>query len=174
MFSKKNFIIVLFVFFSSFTNFSYAETLNFGASTYEGDVKKGKAHGIGIFTFSDGSKYEGKFKKNKFHGKGKYTDSEGNIFEGKWRRGKFRNKIDKKTREIIQLSFSIGKSTSFEIKGKGQVSTKWFEAEKNSSGTITLTNKGKKDMEKATREAESSGGEGGGSSGGDGGGGGGC
>ena len=170
MFKKNFFIIVVFVFFSNFTNFAYADTLNFGASTYEGDVKKGKAHGIGIFTFADGSKYEGKFKKNKFHGKGKYTDSEGNIFEGKWRHGKFRNKIDKKTREIIQLSFSIGKSTSFEIKGKGKVSTKWFEAEKNSSGTITLTNKGKKDMEKATREAES-GGEGGGS-GGDGGGGG--
>ena len=158
MFNKKNFIIVLFVFFSSFTNFSYAETLNFGASTYEGDVKKGKAHGIGIFTFSDGSKYEGKFKKNKFHGKGKYTDSENNIFEGKWRHGKFRNKIDTKTREIIQLSFSIGKSTYFEIKGKGKVSTKWFEAEKNSSGTYELTAKGKMDMDKAIEEAKGDGG----------------
>ena len=74
MFNRKNFIIVLFVFFSSFVNCAYAETLNFGASTYEGDVKKGKAHGIGIFTFADGSKYEGKFKKNTYHGKGKYTD----------------------------------------------------------------------------------------------------
>ena len=173
MFNRKNFIIVLFVFFSSFVNCAYAETLNFGASTYEGDVKKGKAHGMGIFTFADGSKYEGKFKKNTFHGKGKYTDSEGNIFEGKWRRGKFRNKIDRKTREIINLTFSIGKSTYFEIKGKGNVSNKWFEAEKSSSGTFTLTSKGEKDMEKAEQQAQADR-DGADSGGGDGGGGGGC
>mgnify|MGYP001445607224 FL=1 len=171
MFNKKNFIIVLFVFFTSFTSFSYAETLNFGASTYEGDVKKGKAHGVGIFTFSDGSKYEGKFKKNKFHGKGKYTDADGNIYEGKWRHGKFRNKIDKKTREIINLTFSIGKSSWFEIRGEGRVTNQWFEAEKSSSGAFELTKKGKKDMEGAIQAAQSDGGDGGG---GDGGGGGGC
>ena len=93
MSTKRILIITLFIFFSSFTNIAYSETLNFGASTYEGEVKKGKAHGVGILTFSDGTKYEGKFKKNKMHGKGKYTDLEGNVFEGKWRRGKFRNII---------------------------------------------------------------------------------
>jgi hypothetical protein len=49
--------------------------LKFASATYEGEVKNGKANGIGIFTFSDGSTYEGKVKKNKIHGKGKYTDS---------------------------------------------------------------------------------------------------
>ena len=165
---KRIFIITLFVFFSSLTNFAYSDTLSFGSSTYEGDVKKGMAHGEGIFTFSDGSKYEGKFKKNKIHGKGKYTDLEGNVFEGKWRRGKFRNKIDKKTREIIKLSFDTGKLSTFEIKGKGTVSTQWFEAEKTSSDTYELTTKGKRDMDQAIEENK------GGGDGGDSGGGGGC
>ena len=165
---KKIFIITLFIFFSSLTNFVYSDIISFGSSTYEGEVKKGKAYGEGIFTFSDGSKYEGKFKKNKIHGKGKYTDLEGNVFEGKWRRGKFRNKIDKKTREIIKLSFDTGKSSTFEIKGEGTVSTKWFKAEKTSSGTYELTTKGKRDMNTAIEASKDTGGsnDGGGTGGG--------
>ena len=92
----KNIKIALFIILLSLTNIVYAETLKFGNSTYEGEVKKGKAHGEGIITFADFSKYEGKFKKNRIHGKGKFTDSDNNIFEGKFRRGKFVNKIDKK------------------------------------------------------------------------------
>ena len=69
--------ITLLIIFSSLTSIAYAESLKFAASTYEGEVKKGKAHGVGIFTFSDGSTYEGKVKNNKIHGKGKYTDSSG-------------------------------------------------------------------------------------------------
>ena len=167
MSTKKIFIITLFIFFSSLTNFVYSDIISFGSSTYEGEVKKGKAYGEGIFTFSDGSKYEGKFKKNKIHGKGKYTDLEGNVFEGKWRRGKFKNKIDKKTREIIKLSFDTGKSSTFEIKGKGTISTEWFEAEKTSSDTYELTTKGKRDMDKAIEANKN---DGGGTSGGEGGG----
>ena len=80
----KIFIITFFIIFSGLTSITYAETLKFGESTYEGEVKKGKAHGTGVFTFSDGSKYEGKVKKNRAHGKGKYTDSQGKVFEGKF------------------------------------------------------------------------------------------
>ena len=158
MMQKKIFLITLFIFFSSLTNSAYSDTLNFGSSTYDGDVKKGKAHGDGIFTFSDGSKYEGKFKKNKIHGKGKYTDLNGNIFEGKWRYGKFSKKIDKNTRETINLSVEVGNSSYFEIRGKAEASNKWFEAEKNSSGTYELTAKGEKDMNKAIEEAKGDGG----------------
>ena len=166
------FIITLFIIFSSLTGITYAESLKFDSSTYEGEVKKGKAHGIGIITCSDGSKYEGKVKKNKIHGKGKYTDSNNNVFEGKFRRGEFRNKIDKKTREIIVLNVESGKSAYFEIKGEGRAASKWFEAEKNSSGIYELTAKGKREMEVAM--AGGDGGDGG-DSGGDGGdGGGGC
>ena len=155
----KTFKIVLFILLLSLPfNVANSDILKFEGGSYEGEVKKGKAYGEGIFTFSDGSKYEGKFKKNKIHGKGKYTDLEGNVFEGKWRRGKFRNKIDKKTREIIKLSFDTGKSSTFEIKGKGTVSTKWFQAEKTSSGTYELTTKGKRDMNMAIEASKDTGG----------------
>ena len=159
----KLFIITFFIIFSSLTGITYAESLKFDSSTYEGEVKKGKAYGVGIITFSDGSKYEGKVKKNKIHGKGKYTDSNNNVFEGKFRRGEFRNKIDKKTREIIVLNVESGKSAYFEIKGKGRAGSKWFEAEKNSSGIYELTAKGKKEMK--TANASSSSGDGGNSGG---------
>lgn len=151
----------LLLIFLNLTGVAYAETLKFGASTYEGDVKKGKANGFGVITFADGSKYEGKFRKNKIHGKGKYTDSDNNVYEGKFSRGKFKNKIDKKTREIIILSVDTGKSNYFEIKGTGQAMSKWFEAEKTSSGTYELTAKGKRAMEAASNMGGSGANEGG-------------
>ena len=83
------------------------------------------------------------------------------------RGGKFRNKIDKKTREIIVLNVESGKSSYFEIKGTGSAVSKWFEAEKNSSGIYELTTKGKRELQ-AVLKSDS------GSGGGDGGGGGGC
>ena len=49
-------ISAIFIIFLSLTGITYAETLNFGSSTYEGEVKKGRAHGVGIFTFKDGSR----------------------------------------------------------------------------------------------------------------------
>ena len=59
--------ITIFVIFSSFISLTYAETLTFKGATYEGNVKNGKANGIGIFTFDDGSKYEGDFKDGLKH-----------------------------------------------------------------------------------------------------------
>ena len=99
----KLFTIALFIIFSSLTSITYAESLKFGASTYEGEVKKGKANGVGIFTFSDGSTYEGKVSKNRIHGIGIYTDSQGKVYEGKFRYGNIKIKIDKKTREIVKI-----------------------------------------------------------------------
>ena len=165
-----------------------SNSLKFDEATYVGEVKKGKAYGIGVITFSDGSKYEGKVNKNRAHGKGKYTDSQRNVFEGKFRRNKFIEKIDKKTRNIIIIDVNKGISSYFEIKGTGKSVGKWFEAEKASSGTIEtvdengikkiekftkyeLTAKGIRDMEAANKA--DGGGEGGGH-GGEGGEGGGC
>ena len=142
----KLFTIALFIIFSSLISITYAESLKFDASTYEGEVKKGKAHGVGIFTFSDGSTYEGKVKSNKIHGKGKYTDAKGKVYEGKFRYGSFKTKIDKKTRDVIKLKPKTGIEGGAEIKGTGAVSTKWFAAEKNSSGVYEMTAKGKAEM----------------------------
>ena len=145
--------IALFIIFSSLTSITYAESLKFDASTYEGEVKKGKAHGVGIFTFSDGSTYEGKVKSNKIHGKGKYTDAQGKVYEGKFKYGAFITKIDKKTRDIIKLKAKTGVEVGTEIKGTGAASSKWFAAEKNSSGTYELTAAGKRDMDTAIANA---------------------
>ena len=149
----KFFTIAVFIIFSSLTGITYAESLKFAASTYEGEVKKGKAHGVGIFTFSDGSTYEGKVKSNKIHGKGKYTDAQGKVYEGKFRYGSFIIKIDKKIRDVIKLKPKTGIEALSEIKGTGAASTKWFEAEKNSSGTYELTTKGKTEMAAAISSA---------------------
>ena len=151
----KYFIITLILFFSSLTGITHAESLKFDASTYEGEVKKGKAHGVGVFTFSDGSTYEGKVKKNKIHGKGKYTDAQGKVYEGKFSYGSFKTKIDRKTRDVIKLKPKTGIEALSEIKGTGAASTEWFEAEKNSSGTYELTAAGKRKMDSAIAASSS-------------------
>ena len=143
---NKIITITLFLIFSILTSTVNAESLTFPAATYEGEVKKGKAHGVGVFTFADGSTYEGKVKKNKIHGKGKYTDAKGKVYEGKFSYGSFKTKIDRKTRDVIKLKPKTGMEAFSEIKGKGAASTKWFEAEKNSSGAFELTAKGKTEM----------------------------
>ena len=161
----KLFTIALFIIFSSLTSITYAETLKFGAATYEGEVKKGKAHGTGIFTFSDGSTYEGKVSKNRIHGIGKYTDVHGKVYEGKFRYGTIKIKIDKKTRDVVKIKPKTGFETYSEIKGTGSTAAEWFEAAKNSSGTYEMTAKGKTEMAAAAKSG--SGGSGGsGSSGG--------
>jgi hypothetical protein len=143
-------------------------SLKFKEATYVGEVKKGKAHGFGVFTFSDGSVYEGNVYKNSIRGEGKYTDSQGNVYEGKFKNGTLRLKVNKTTREIIKLKLKTGIQMYAEIKGEGVISSKWFRAEKNLSGIYELTAKGKRDMKNAIIAANSSGGSGSsGSSGGD-------
>ena len=159
--------ITLFVFFSSLASITYAEIIKFGAATYDGEVKKGKAHGIGVFVFTDGSKYEGKVSKNRIHGKGKYTGGGGGgkVYEGKFKYGVLKIKLDKNTRNVIKLKPKTGPETYSEIKGKGNLSNKWFEAEKV-SGTYVLSAKGIKDMKAAEAAMKGSGGGGGGGGGG--------
>ena len=153
----KILIIALFLITLNVSSTVYAESLKFASSTYEGEVKKGKANGVGIFTFSDGSTYEGKVKSNKIHGKGKYTDAQGKVYEGKFSYGSLKIKIDKKTRNVVKLKPKTGIESTSEIKGKGSASKKWFEAEKNSSGIYEMTAKGKADMKLDKSKASSGG-----------------
>ena len=153
----------LLILLSSLVTLTYAETIKFAASTYEGEVKKGKAHGIGVFTFSDGSKYEGKVSKNRIHGNGKYTDSQGKVYEGKFKYGSLISKIDNKTRDVLKIKPKTGLETYSEMKGTGSLSTKWFKAEKNSSGKYELTAEGKLEMAAAVDSGGSDSGSSGGS-----------
>jgi len=55
------------------------------SDTYEGDCKKGMAHGIGIAKGID--TYEGRFKKGLPHGEGTYVYSDGSVYKGMFRKG---------------------------------------------------------------------------------------
>lgn len=52
---------------------------------YEGDCKKGKAHGVGKAVGED--TYEGEFKKGLPEGNGTYSWSNGNVYKGNWKDG---------------------------------------------------------------------------------------
>ena len=55
---------------------------------YEGKFSEGYFDGCGVLTFADGSKYEGEFSKGKYNGYGIYTRLDGMVFEGKFQEGK--------------------------------------------------------------------------------------
>ena len=152
----RSFKIGLFILLLSLPfNVANSETLKFESGSYEGAVKKGKAHGVGKFTFSDGSTYEGKFKKNKFHGKGEYTTKSGEVFKGKWKHNKFNQKVNKKTRKVVVLTVEEGMDEMYQLRGEGQVRNKWFDAEIIGS-EILLTPKGKRDQKKAIESKKKS------------------
>ena len=77
------------------------------------------------------------------------TDAQGKVYEGKFKYGTLKIKIDKKTRNVVKIKAKTGFETFFEMKGTGAASTKWFEAQQNSSGTYELTAKGKIEMNAA-------------------------
>jgi len=60
------------------------------AGTYEGDCKKGLAHGYGKAAGLD--TYEGEFKKGLPHGKGIYSWRNGDVYNGEWSKGKMDGK----------------------------------------------------------------------------------
>ena len=57
-------------------------------SVYVGEVKDGKRHGRGTYTYSDGEKYEGEWKDGKEEGRGTYTYPDGEKYEGEYKDGK--------------------------------------------------------------------------------------
>ena len=136
-----------------------ASKLVFEEATYVGEIKKGKADGFGVFTFSDGSTYEGNVKKNKIKGDGKYIDLQGKVYQGNWRHGILKIKIDRDTRKIIKLRAKTGVHIYTEMRGEGVVNNLWFECEcEKDFSSCELTPKGKKDEDRAKREQEGDGG----------------
>ena len=49
---------------------------------YEGEVKNGKPHGKGTYTFANGAKYVGELKDDHFHGQGSLTFPDGGKYVG--------------------------------------------------------------------------------------------
>ena len=64
--------------------------------SYVGQIKAGKADGVGKNTFKDGSTYHGEFRNDKRHGQGVFTDADGSKKEGFWEKNNF--KVAQKTR----------------------------------------------------------------------------
>ena len=54
---------------------------------YEGELRKGLPHGLGVMVIPKVGKYEGQFRKGLFHGPGVFTAAKGWRFAGWWRRG---------------------------------------------------------------------------------------
>jgi hypothetical protein len=63
-----------------------------GEATYEGRFKKGLPHGLGKMIYPDSSVYDGRWKKGKKHGQGQYTYYENNkkkVRYGYWRKDEY-------------------------------------------------------------------------------------
>ena len=60
------------------------ETITFDIGKYVGEVKNGKQHGQGTFTFPDGATYVGQYKDGKRHGQGTFTATDGRVMKGIW------------------------------------------------------------------------------------------
>ena len=52
---------------------------------YEGEWKKDRKHGHGVYKWADGHIYEGNFKDGKFDGHGVYKHASGDIYEGNYK-----------------------------------------------------------------------------------------
>lgn len=60
---------------------------------YEGEIKNGKRHGKGVFTFNAGDRYEGDFVDDIMTGRGIVTTKDGSRFEGEVRQGNITNGV---------------------------------------------------------------------------------
>ena len=49
---------------------------------------KGKKHGLGTFTWKDGSYFTGDWRENKITGNGRYIMKDGRFYEGSWNENK--------------------------------------------------------------------------------------
>lgn len=90
----KNIILTL-LFLISVNTVFYAQDCKVKDKTlskkYEGDCKKGLAHGQGK-AWGIENVYEGRFKKGKLHGEGTYIWKNGNTYKGSFVKGKFDGK----------------------------------------------------------------------------------
>lgn len=86
-----------------------------GTDSYKGEFKKGFPDGIGIYTWANGDVYEGEFKKGKKEGKGKLaynTTTKDSIVEGYWSKDEYIGvnktpyKLLTKSENIVLVNFS--------------------------------------------------------------------
>ena len=54
---------------------------------YQGRVKDGKLHGVGVCLYTDGSRFQGDWKAGLKSGRGTHSFASGDQFEGEWENG---------------------------------------------------------------------------------------
>ena len=119
-----------------------------GGTKYVGEVKNGKAHGQGTYTYPDGRKYVGEWKDNKYHGQGTFTFPDGSKYVGEWKDSKYHG----------QGTFTFAHGDKYvgeykDGKSNGQGTYTWLngneyvgevkDGKKHGQGTYTLANGGK-------------------------------
>ena len=82
-------------------------------SKYVGEVKNGKRHGQGTYTWADGGKYVGEYKDGKQHGQGTYTGTDGTIKKGIWENGQLLELKEEMKKEMKFRGLSIEKCFDF-------------------------------------------------------------
>ncbi len=55
---------------------------------YEGEMRNGRPHGRGVFTYADGRRYDGSFRALQREGKGTLSFPNGTRYEGEWKADK--------------------------------------------------------------------------------------
>lgn len=79
------FSVFLFLSFSAFSQSDCKVLMESISGDYQGECKRGKAHGKGIAKGTD--QYQGNFKRGYPHGEGTYTWANGDVYKGQWRKG---------------------------------------------------------------------------------------
>ncbi len=100
---------------------------------YNGEIKYGKPHGLGITIFLNGTKYMGEWKNGEKHGQGKLIFSDGTKFSGEWQGNKPWNVIRYDTKGRIHNEYVDGvKQKNTKKEGilffrKGKDNFDWFD-----------------------------------------------
>merc|ERR1719296_247546 len=66
----------------------YHEERHLWGARYEGEYRRGKKHGHGLFHWPNGSVYEGEFFNDKVHGHGTNRMQNGRTYQGQWQANK--------------------------------------------------------------------------------------
>ena len=75
-------------------------TYNDGSS-YSGEWKEGRRHGIGVLKYADGSEHKGQWLYDLRFGLGQFTDNDGKIVRGTWQNDRL-NGIAKLVENMIE------------------------------------------------------------------------
>jgi hypothetical protein len=118
-----------------------------GRHRYEGDFKRGKRHGKGLYVSANGDSYTGMFENNVYQGKGTLKSSNGDIYEGEWRRGRASGKsntIKYRNGDVyiggMKAGFLHGEGEFKWRKSQGSYKGEWFKGQPQGRGVRIFLN----------------------------------